>query len=234
MKIIEKLSDLTDLKKDKKTMYIRYRVQQVKHSYWLKTRKSKKHIYIDRYDDFILQNLNPGKTCMFGSAGYYLEELIDDLTVVEQHQHSIVKTFYPKVQIISHRGEISKNNGAIFDNFIVINNQSDQWLTIGELVDTHISEYVKCMKPGCLFFYSFRDKIMTESMYGGGGLNRLTVDHEVYFNNFAKYCEEKLDLNLLWKSIKFANGDGSENPDTTNGNLKFIFQYKSKIKNINA
>ena len=89
------------------------------------------------------------------------------------------------------------------------------------------------MKPGCLFFYSFRDTQIIN-------WNRLNTDHNNYFLNFAKHIEKKYSLNLIWHDIKFAekNKDGSgdynilENPDTTNGNIKYVFEYETKTKNI--
>ena len=84
------------------------------------------------------------------------------------------------------------------------------------------------MKPNCLFFYSFRDTQIVD-------WNRLTIDHNVYFETFAKYIEKTYNLKLLWKDIKFItkikDGNGNydilENPDTTNGNIKFLFQYNA-------
>ena len=149
--------------------------------------------------------------------------IIPDLTVIEQWP--IVKTFYPKAQIINDRSEIAKINGRIFDNFIVINNRGDIWCELS-VVENHISKYVKAMKPGCLFFYSFRDTQIVD-------WNRLTIDHKIYFETFAKYIEKTYSLKLLWKDINFVtktkDGNGNydifENPDTTNGNIKFLFQY---------
>ena len=218
-KLIEHFNDYPMIE-TKKHDYIRYRLGRIKHELWLKNRKNKDKIIIDSYDRFIIENLKTGNTCIFGCAGYYLEELIKNLTVVEQWP--IVKEFYPKAQIISHRSEISKNNGKYFDNFISTNPRGDHWCTIEDLVDTHVSEYVKTMKDGCLFFYSFRD---TQMLY-----NRLKNNHYEHFNNFGILCEKKLNLNILWKDIQFTkklkdsfgNYNMEENPDTTNGNIKFI------------
>ena len=221
-KLIEHFTDYPMIDTNKHN-YTRYRMGRLKHELWLKNRKNKNEIVIDEYDKFIIDKLQEGKTCIFGSAGYYLEELIPNLTVIEQWP--IVKTFYPKAQIINDRSEIAKINGRIFDNFIVINNRGDIWCELS-VVENHISKYVKAMKPGCLFFYSFRDTQIVD-------WNRLTIDHKIYFENFANYIEKTYSLKLLWKDIKFVtktkdgndNYDIFENPDTTNGNIKFLFQY---------
>ena len=204
--------------------YRRYRMGRLKHELWLKNRKNKNKIIIDQYDKFIVDNVKPGRTCIFGSAGYYLEKLIPNLCVIEQWQ--VVKSFYPKATIIKDRKDIVTFFGEeCFDNFIVVNNRGDIWCELS-VVENHISHYVKAMKPGCVFFYSFRDTQIVD-------WNRLTTDHYDYFYNFGKMIEKKYDLNMLWHDIKFVgkekdgagNYDFMENPDTTNGNIKFIFQH---------
>lgn len=227
-KLIEHLTDYPMLTSDKHN-YIRYRIGRLKHQMWLRNRK-RNHIVIDTHDKFILDNLKPGKTCVFGSAGYYLEELIENLTVIEQWP--IVKKFYPSAQIVEHRSQIAHNNGRTFDNFVVVNNRGDLACEIHTVAD-HISHYIKAMKPGCVFFYSFRDTQVVN-------WNRLTEDHYAYFFNFAMHIQRNYQLNLIWHDIKFAdkhkdgagNYDIMENPDTTNGNIKFVFQYQDKSHNI--
>ena len=223
--LIEHFSDYPMIDTDKHN-YIRYRMGRLKHQLWLKNRKDKNQITIDTHDNFIVKNLRAGKTCIFGSAGYYLEDLIKDLTVVEQWP--IVKKFYPNAVIVKDRLEISKTFGRYFDNFVVVNNRGDIWCELS-MVEEHISKYVQAMKPGCLFFYSFRDTQIVN-------WNRLTTDHYEYFYNFGKMIEKKYNLNMLWHDIKFAKKEKNplgeydflENPDTTNGNVKFVFQYKHK------
>ena len=165
-------------------------------------------------------NLKDGNTCIFGSAGYYLDDIIPNLTVVEQHP--VVKKFYPQCHIINHRSEIE--NIGKFDNFIVNNNRGDIWATLDTVAD-HVKNYTLAMNSGCRFFYSFRDTQIIN-------WNRLTNDHYSYFYNWANSLKD-IGLNLKWHSIKFATKerqpdgsyDGWENPDTTNGNIKFIFEY---------
>jgi len=201
--------------------YIRYRLGRLKHEFWLKNRKNKKKIYVEEYDWFILNNLKSGNTCMFGSAGYYLEELIENLTVVETW--NVVKGFYPKAHIVKHRRELEKLFPEKFDNFVVNNNRGDHW-TVNAPTE-HMIEYIKTMNDGALLFYSFRD---TQTIF-----NRFVNQYE-HFLNWAKSLEKICDLHLIWHDIKFAEKqkisddiefDIMENPDTSNGNLKFVFQY---------
>lgn len=229
MKLIETFSDynmLSDKKAINKHNYIRYRLGRLKHNLWLKTRKSKDKVYIDSYDNFIIQNLKPGNTCYFGSAGYYVEDLVSNLTVIEQWP--VVKAFYPSAVIIENRTEISDQFPNYFDNFVVVNNRGDHWANGLESIKEYFDSYTKSLRIGGLIFYSFRDTQIPN-------WNRLKINHRDYFYNFAKDLEQTYNLNLLWHDIKFANkekdGEGNydilENPDTTNGNIKFIFQLKN-------
>lgn len=222
--IIEEFNDLVMDKSDK-TLYIRYRLGRLKHQLWLTNRKNKEKIVIDEYDYFILKNLQVGKTCIFGSAGYYLEDCIKDLTVIEEHE--IVKKFYPSVIILKNRDDFK--NMEKFDNFIVINNRGDMWHSLDELKSL-VEKYTLAMNEGCLFFYSFRDTQIHS-------WNRLTEDHYNLFYSWG-FNLKSINLNMIWHDIKFAskkldennNYDGLENPDTTNGNIKFVFQYKKFAK----
>ncbi len=232
-KLIECFDDYNMISSDSyeinKHNYLRYRIGRLKHEFWLKTRKSKDKIYIDEYDQFIIKNIQSGNTCFFGSAGYYLDDAIQNLTVIEQHP--IVKAFFPKAIIVKDRNEIGKLYPSYFDNFVVVNNRADLWATLyyNDLgipcLQTYFKNYMQAMKIGCKFFYSFRDTQIPN-------WNRFSQDHYDYFYNFALDCKE-LGLELLWHDIQFAskqkdnNGDYDilENPDTTNGNIKLLFEY---------
>ena len=212
-----------NIKTDWKTQYIRYRLGRLKHQYWLWNRKNKEKALIDEYDYAIIQNCKPGKTIFFASAGYYLKDIFPEITVVEQFE--IVKTFYPDVVICADRKDLKNLLESNFDNFAMVNNRSEMWTTVDGLTE-HLTEYIKIMNPGCRVFYSFRDTQMC--------INRLTVDMYDHFLTWAESLEQKLDLKLVWHDIQFPkkepneNGDYNllENPDTTNGNLKFWFVYK--------
>lgn len=217
--IIEHFSQGT-LKNDWRTQYIRYRLGRIKHQYFLWNRKRKKDFLIDECDYFILKNCQPGKTAFFASSAYYLKELWDDITVIEMH--SVVKSFYSKVIICENRNNLEKVCNYKFDNFAVVNNRADLWVDINGLTQ-HLKNYTKIMNPGCRFFYSFRDTQII--------VNRLKIDMEKYFLDWAYSLETELDLKLVWNDINFrkknnCDQDTLENPDTTNGNLKFFFSYK--------
>jgi hypothetical protein len=223
MKLVEKLYP-SEHKLDFKTRYIKYRAGRLKHQYWLWNRKSKDKKLIDSYDAFILKNCQPGQTAFFASSGYYLKEINNDIDVIEMHP--IVKEFYPNVIITTSRDQLEDVVPYKFDNFAVVNNRGDHWVGVDGLTD-HLKNYCKILNPSGRIFYSFRD---TQIHY-----NRLIVNHYDYFLSWAMSLET-IGLTLVWHDIQFAkkekdpvgNYDGLENPDTTNGNLKFWFVYKGK------
>jgi hypothetical protein len=224
MDIIESF-DQSQFKSDWKTQYIRYRLGRLKHQYWLINRKNPEQAIMDTYDYSVLKNCQEGTTVFFASAGYYLQDIFPEIEVVEMHP--VVKTFYPKAHICEDRKQLADLDFCA-DNFAVINNRADIWTEI-ENITEHCKTYTAAMNPGCRFFYSFRDTQIP-------GLNRLTTDMEMFFLDWAKHLESVCELKLVWHDVNFkkkvtdVNGyyDMLENPDTTNGNLKFWFVYKGK------
>lgn len=223
-KIIETFNQST-IKSDWKTQYIRYRLGRLKHQYWLINRKNPTQAVIDDYDYSIIKNCQPGTTIFFASAGHYIADIFPEVKVVEMHP--VVKTFYPDAFICQDRSKLTHIPWRA-DNFAVVNNRGDIWTEL-ENVAAYCKEYTAVMNTGCRFFYSFRDTQIS-------GLNRLTIDMENHFLNWAKSLETTHSLKLVWHDINFKrkhpdpNGfyDQLENPDTTNGNLKFWFVYKGE------
>lgn len=228
LKLIE-FFDQVPIKSDWRTQYIRYRLGRLKHQYWLWNRKHPDNFLIDQYDHSILKNCQPGNTVFFSSSGYYLKDIWPEITVVEQFP--VVKTFYKDVIICEDRADLSKALPVPADNFVVVNNRADMWVNVDGIAE-HLDHYTKVMNPGCRVFYSFRDTQMH--------VNRLNTDMEKHFYTWAMSLKDRLGLELVWHDINFkrkqpdANGyyDMLENPDTTNGNLKFWFVYKGDPWNI--
>lgn len=224
-KIIESFDHATMLS-DWRTQYRRYRTGRLKHQYWLENRKSN-NAFVDEYDYTILQNCKPGHTAFFSSAGYYLKDIWPEITVIEMFP--IVKTFYPDSIYVEDRAEL-EHKVDLVDNFACVNNRAEMWCTVDGLTE-HFEQYVKIFRPGCRVFYSFRDTQMW--------VNRLKVDLEDHFLSWA-HSLSSLDLRLVWHSMQFprkvpdaaGNFDVLENPDTSNGNLKFWFEYKGTDWNV--
>ena len=214
-----------DLKQDWKTQYLKFRTGRLKHQYWLKNRKNKNVAIIDEYDNKVIKNCKAGDTVIYGSAGYYLKDIFTDMSIHVIESHEVVKTFYNDVYIIKDRKKLSTLFPNYADNFAVINNRSDHWVTKDGLTE-HVNNYSKIFNKGCRFFYSIRD---TQIQF-----NRLTNDIEDYFLTWATSLQHSHDLSIVWHEIllprRKPSGDGSydlsENPDTTNGNIKFWFSYK--------
>jgi hypothetical protein len=216
----------SSIKTDWKTQYIRYRLGRLKHQYWLWNRKNPARALVDEYDYSILKNCQPGRTVFFASAGYYLKDIWPEIEVVEMHP--VVETFYSNnIYICQDRAQLSNILPWKVDNFAVVNNRGDMWTEL-ENITEYCKHYVLAMNPGCRFFYSFRDTQIV-------GVNRLTINMEQYFLEWAQSLSS-IGLELVWNSIDFTrkvpdqNGyyDQLENPDTTNGNLKFWFVYKGQ------
>ena len=214
--------DHSSIKTDWKTQYIRYRLGRLKHQYWLWNRKNSKQALVDEYDYSILKNCQPGHTVFFASAGYYLKDIWPEIEVVEMHP--VVQTFYSDTYICQDRSQLTTILPCKTDNFAVVNNRGDHWVDINGLTD-HVRNYSTVMNPGCRFFYSFRDTQIH--------VNRLITDMEKHFLDWA-HSLQSFGFELVWNSIDFErkvpdqNGhyDQLENPDTTNGNLKFWFVYQ--------
>jgi len=212
MKTIKHYDDIKPVKNNWKLDYIKYRANKHKHELWLKSRKSD-FVYMTAYDKFILDNLQEGQTGTFGSTYYHLEDCIENLTVIEQKP--IVKKFYPKATIVKEREDIGRLFPKKFNNFIVTFNRSDHWHDHKGIVG-HVKKYQEAMAPGCLFFYSLRDTMWSP-------WNRLKINHYKFFVDLAKQIEQ-IGFKCKQSQINFANGDGNENPDTTDGNIKFMFR----------
>jgi len=204
-----------------RTRYIKYRAGRLKHQYWLWNRKHKEKV-IDEYDALILKNCQIGKTAFFCSAGYYLKDIWPTVDSIEMHP--IVKEFYKDIILVKNRQELSTIVLYKYDNFAVVNNRGDHWVSVDGLTQ-HLINYSKILNPGARVFYSFRD---TQIHY-----NRLKVNSVDYFKTWSESLVEH-GFDVVWSDIKFerknkdhyGNYSLLENPDTTNGNLKFWFTYK--------
>ena len=222
MRLVEKIYQ-NEHKPDFKTRYIKYRAGRIKHQYWLWNRKKINKI-VDQYDALIIKNCQPGRTAFFGSAGYYLREIWPDIDSIEMHP--VVTEFNSEVILVPSRAELSNLITNKYDNFAVVNNRADHWVNIHGLTE-HLKNYCAVLNTGARLFYSFRD---TQIHY-----NRLTTPAHDHLLTWA-HSLKSIGLDLVWHDIQFkikvkdpaGNYDTLENPDTTNGNLKFWFVYKGE------
>jgi len=225
MKIIENFVR-DDFKEDFKTSYLRYRTKNVKHGLWLMNRKKLKKVVYDD-DARILSKCKDGSIAIYNSCGYYLKEIFPtiDIDVIESQQ--LVKEFYNNCYISSR--ENLKSINKKYDNVIITNFRGDLWTDLKGL-EKYFKMYQVLMNKNCYFFYSFRD---TQIL----GINRLKIDMEKYFYDWAKSLHNSLNLKLINHTISFPKkllkSDGSydlnENPDTINGNIKFLFEFQGNV-----
>lgn len=215
MKLVEQIYP-DEHKTDFKTQYIKYRAGRLKHQYWLWNRKRTNKV-IDEYDAKILKNCQPGTTAFFASAGYYLKDIWPHIDSIEMHP--VVKTFCASVLYVESRQKLASQVPCHYDNFAVVNNRGDLWVSADGLTQ-HLQDYTQILAPGARLFYSFRDTQIH--------VNRLTTDLHTHFLNWAQSLGQ-LGLTLVWHDIQLPKRDCSdlrENPDTTNGNIKFWFVYQ--------
>lgn len=222
MKIVEQIYP-DEHRTDFKTQYIKYRAGRLKHQYWLWNRK-RSHKVVDEYDALILKNCQPGRIAFFCSGGYYLKDIWPDIDSIEMH--AVVKSFCNDVIVVPDRADLAGSIETRYDNFAVVNNRGDHWVTVDGLKQ-HLVHYTAVLRPGARLFYSFRD---TQIHY-----NRLTVDSVEYFVNWAQSLTD-IGLEMVWSDVAFkkkvkdgaGHYDAMENPDTVNGNIKFWFVYQGQ------
>jgi hypothetical protein len=222
MRLVEQIIK-QEHKENFKTRYIKYRAGRLKHQYWLWNRKQQNKI-IDEYDATIIRNCQPGKTAFFSSAGYYLKDIWPEIDSIELYP--VVQEFYPQVITVESRDQLVQRTAYQYDNFAVVNNRSDHWVSTQGLT-THLENYCKILNPGARLFYSFRD---TQIHY-----NRLNQPAQQHFLDWANSLTH-IGLTLVWHDIQFkkkvkdgiGNYDPLENPDTVNGNIKFWFVYQGQ------
>jgi hypothetical protein len=222
MRLVEQIIK-TEHKENFKTRYIKYRAGRLKHQYWLWNRKQDQKI-IDEYDAKILRNCQPGRTAFFSSARYYLKDIWPEIDSIEMYP--VVQEFYPGVITVDSRGQLAVKVSGKYDNFAVVNNRADHWVSTQGLTQ-HLENYCRILNPGARVFYSFRD---TQIHY-----NRLRLQARQHFMHWAMSLHD-IGLDLVWSDLQFrlkikdghGNYDAFENPDTVNGNLKFWFVYQGQ------
>lgn len=220
MRLVEQIHH-SDHLQDFRTRYIKYRAGRLKHQHWLWNRKRDIKT-VDSYDARILRNCQSGNTAFFASSGYYLKDIWPQIHSIEMH--AVVKEFYPQIILVPNRRDLDQVIPCRYDNFAVVNNRGDHWVTVDGLTD-HLVNYCRVLNAGARLFYSFRD---TQIHY-----HRLRVDAEDFFLSWA-HSLVKHHLVLAWHQIDFpkkhkdghGNYDPLENPDTSNGNIKFWFVYR--------
>ena len=140
MRLVEQIH-LEEHKEDFKTQYIKYRAGRIKHQYWLWNRK-KNNKFVDHYDAKIFCNCQLGNTAFFNSAGYYLKDIWPQIDSIDMYP--VIKEFYSDVIIVKNKEELQNEISTRYDNFAVVNNRSDHWVSVDGLTD-HLENYCKIL-----------------------------------------------------------------------------------------
>lgn len=150
-KVIGRYSDTTFVE-NYRNRYTRWKFGKPKHNYYVKNRRSKVKVF-DYYDKYIIDNLGPGNTVAFDTAGYYLDGVVDNLTVIDLDP--IVRSWYPQAVIFKEEKDVEHLYHSA-DNFIVNNTIRLRWKTFDEHAEFWIQAR-RFLKPGCQVFFSYRD-----------------------------------------------------------------------------
>jgi hypothetical protein len=150
-KVIGRYNDAT-LKGSFIQRYRLWKFGKPKHNYYMRNRKSSV-LTFDQYDKYIIENLKPGKTIIYDSAGYYLDEAVDDLVIIELNPTA--KKIYPKVLLDTGPDSV-KQHYYQADNFIVNNTIQLRWKTFEDYT-RYWKFQTRFLKPGAQIFFSFRD-----------------------------------------------------------------------------
>jgi hypothetical protein len=200
--------------------YTRWKFGKPKHNYYVKNRRAPIKI-LDLYDQYILENLNPGTTMAFDCAGYYLDGLVDDLCVVDLDP--IVLSWYPQAHIYTDEKSVVELYHSA-DNFIVINTIKLRWKTFDAYTDFWCRAR-RFLRNGCQVFFSYRDIFIFHNRlkYNFSELSQqwlLTMEQHGFYVN--KYQYEPI-------SVTSEMHDLSQIPeinDMVNGNVKIHWQYR--------
>ena len=199
--------------------YRKWKFGKPKHTYYVRNRR-RDHKILDSYDEYILNNLNVGKTITYDAAGYYLDGIVNNLVVIELQ--SIVKSWYPQAYIdTGSESVLDLYNQA--DNFIVNNTIKLRWKTFDEY-----TEYWKFqrrfLKIGANVFFSFRDIFVFH--------NRLKYNFSQLLLNWINVMQQhgfelvRLKHDLILVTDHLTNlADIPEIEDMVNGNIKIHWKY---------
>ena len=135
-----------------RNQYMRYRAGHPKHRYYLLNRK-RDVACLDLWDQYILDNLKPGKTIAWDASGYYLEDFVKDLVVVEKYP--IVLDWAPDCIIDTDTNSMSQLHNSA-DNLIFVNINELRWKNIEYWTNWWVKKSVY-LKPNAQVFFSFRE-----------------------------------------------------------------------------
>ena len=217
-KLIDSYEDATFIPSFR-NLYQSYRAGHPKHRYWLANRKQA-IAKLDLYDQYILENLNPGKTLAYDISGYYLNNFIRDLVIVEKDP--VVLTWAPECILESDQLSLDALHGTI-DNLIVINIVDLRWKNIEYWTEWWLKKAVY-FKPGCQIMFSFRENRLLRNRLKikfSNLMDKWLQTMETHGFMLKRYSYDPCAVDELMTNYKHA----PEIVDIINGNLKIHWEY---------
>ena len=220
-KVIDRYSDATFVD-TYRNRYTRWKFGKPKHNYYVRNRRSDEKI-LDLYDKYLIENVVPGQTIAFDCAGYYLDEFIDNLTVVDLD--SIVLSWFPSAKIYTNEDAVRDLYNTA-DNFIVNNTIRLRWKTFEEHANFW-KESRKFLKDGCNIFFSYRDIFIFHNRLKYNFSDLLSdwlKDMEQYGFYVKQYTYDPIDVTADMTELERI----PEIKDMINGNVKIHWEYRCK------
>jgi hypothetical protein len=198
---------------------MRYRAGHPKHRYYLENRK--RYIAkLDHWDQYMLEHIKPGKTIAWDVSGYYLQDFVKDLVVVEKYP--IVLDWAPNCVMDYDENQMIPLLGSA-DNLIIININELRWKNIDYWTHWWCRRTVY-LRPGAQIFFSFRENRLLR--------NRLKEKFSDIMDSWLPQMETH-GFKLKYYNFEAPNistditdhRSAPEITDAVNGNLKIHWEY---------
>lgn len=203
-----------------RNLYTKWKFGKPKHTYYVKNRRSNV-VVLDQYDQYIIERLQHGNTIVYDAAGYYLADVIPNLTVVELNP--IVRTWFPAAIIDTGPTSVEHLYGSAA-NFIVNNTIKLRWKTFDEFT-SYWEHQTRFFSDTTEIFFSFRDIFVFH--------NRLKYRFSDLLSRWLTEDMEPRGFQLVQLDHQLVPVDSSvteleravEVTDMINGNVKIHWRY---------
>jgi hypothetical protein len=200
--------------------YIKWKFGKPKHRYYVNNRRATVKKF-DPWDQYVVDHCGTGHTIAWDSAGYYLDGIIPNLTVVDLEP--VVQSWYPQARIYTDEGTVEDLYHSA-DNFMINNTVRLRWRTFDYLTNFW-QNTARFFRPECQVFFSFRD---------------IFIFHNRLKYHFSDLLEQWIDrmtplgfdpVRVSYEKIPVTSditeiAQVPEIDDMVNGNIKIHWQYR--------